>query len=114
MKSHLATSLRVTTIVGGGLLAAVLLIGITGGAANAAQCATCNRSWVFQQSYYSHDPVSHVRIGRQFAPGPVYSRPVGEYFNAGYRNLRSTIRVGRETHDHLNVWESWYQVGAQF
>ena len=73
-----------------------------------------DRSWVFQQSYYSHDPVSHVRIGRQFSRGPVYTRPQGEFVNSGYRHLRSTIQLRGQTYDHLNMWESWYQVGQQF
>lgn len=71
-------------------------------------------SWVFRRSYYSHDPVSHVRIGRQTAIGPIYTRPQGEYFTTGLRHLHSTITVGGQTFDHLNVWESWVQTGEQF
>lgn len=71
-------------------------------------------SWIFAPSYYSHDPVTQVRIGRQYSSGPVYTRPSGEYVRTGYRNLRSTIQVRGQTFDHLNVWESWIQTGAQF
>jgi hypothetical protein len=71
-------------------------------------------SWVFRQSYYSHDPVTEVRIGRQFSTGPVYTRPQGEYIKTGLRNLRSTIVTQGQTYDNLNVYESWIQVGSQF
>ena len=71
-------------------------------------------SWVFQRSYYSHDPVTHVRIGRQFTPGPVYTRPQGEYVNSGFRYNRSTINVRGQSYDNTNIYEGWYQVGAQF
>lgn len=71
-------------------------------------------SWVFQQSYYSHDPVNQVRIGRQYASGPVYTRPRGQYTNSGWRYNRSTIQVGGQTYDNTNMYEGWFQVGAQF
>ena len=71
-------------------------------------------SWVFQQSYYSHDPVTHVRIGRSSHGGPYYTRPRGAYVRSGYRNLRSTITAGGRSYDHINVFESWIQTGEQF
>jgi hypothetical protein len=78
-------------------------------------CSSASAStWAFRPSYYSHHPTTHVRIGRQYSAGPVYTRPQGEYINAGYRNLRSTIQVGGQTYDHTHVWESWVQVGAQY
>ena len=76
--------------------------------------ATQAESWIFNRSYYSHDPVTHVRIGRQYSSGPVYTRPTGEYVRTGYRNIRSAIQVGGQTFDNLNMWESWIQTGAQF
>lgn len=71
-------------------------------------------SWVFRRSYYSHDPVTHVRIGRQATTGPIFTRPQGEYYTSGLRHLYSTITVGGHTYDHLNVWEGWIQTGEQF
>jgi hypothetical protein len=72
-------------------------------------------SWIFSPSYYSHDPVQHVRIGTPQVPGgPYYSRPQGQWVNSGYRYLHSTITVGGQCLDHLNVWESWIQSGEQY
>lgn len=71
-------------------------------------------SWVFQRSYYSHHPGVPVRIGTKPAVPSYYPRPTGVYVNSGFRNLRSTIRVGGRVYDNLNVWESWIQTGAQW
>jgi hypothetical protein len=72
-------------------------------------------SWVFDQSYYSHDPVHDVRIGGRYsAGGPLYSRPQGFYFSGGNRQVRSRIQIGGVTYDQLNLYESWGQQGSQF
>lgn len=71
-------------------------------------------SWVFQRSYYSHQPGVPVRVGVKPAVPSYYPRPSGVYVNSGFRNLRSTIRVGGRVYDNLNVWESWIQTGAQW
>lgn len=71
-------------------------------------------SWVFQRSYYSHDPVTKVRIGPQATGGPYYTPVRGEFISTGYRHLRSQIRVRGMVFDQYNVWESWIQTGAQF
>ena len=74
-----------------------------------------NGSWVFQRSYYSHDPVTDVRIGRPtISGGPYYTRPRGAYVKSGFRNLNSVINVGNAGADITNVWESWIQTGEQF
>jgi len=90
------------------LMIAAFLAGALAGPAAAAE------SWVFQRSYYSHEPAERVQIGPRATGGPYYTRPRGVYVNSGYRNLRSTIRIGGRTYDHLNVWESWVQTGSQF
>lgn len=72
-------------------------------------------SWVFQRSYYSHEPVRAVTIDRQSSGrGPYYARPTGSYVRSGWRNNRSTIRIGGMTFDHVNMYESWVQFGAQY
>jgi hypothetical protein len=89
------------------------LLAMVAAAALTASTASAG-SWVFQRSYYSHDPVTQVRLGRQVYGGPYYTRPVGAYVKSGYRNLRSTIQVGGGSYDHVNVWESWIQYGEQW
>lgn len=71
-------------------------------------------SWVFQKSYYSHDPVTEVRIGPQASGGPYYSRVQGEFTTIGLRHVRSQINVRGVVFDQYNVWDSWIQTGAQF
>ena len=48
---------------------------------------------MFNRSYYSHEPVQNVRIGRAPTGGPYYTRPRGAYVNSGWRWNRSTINV---------------------
>jgi hypothetical protein len=71
-------------------------------------------SWIFNRSYYSHSPTTGVRIGRQVASGPLFTRPQGEYISTGWRNMRSTIQVGGQVFDQTNIWESWVQGGQKF
>ena len=72
-------------------------------------------NWMFERSYYSHEPVHPVRINRRSAGiGPYYSRPTVGYVRAGFRNNRSTIQIGGMTYDHVQVFESWVQTGAQY
>lgn len=70
--------------------------------------------WMFQRSYYSHQPATPVEIGRRSAGGPFYSRPQGVYVNGGFRWMRSTISLGGRVYDNVNVYESWVQTGGQF
>jgi hypothetical protein len=72
-------------------------------------------SWLFSRSYYSHDPVTQVRIADPAVRGgPYYTRPQGVYVRSGFRNSNSIINMGRAGSDQTNVWESWIQTGAQF
>jgi hypothetical protein len=72
-------------------------------------------SWIFQRSYYSHDPVTAVRIAKpQVSGGPYYTRPQGAYVKSGFRNNNIVINVGGAGADVTNIWESWVQTGEQF
>lgn len=92
-----------------GLIATILLAGLA-----TAATAQADNSWMFQRSYYSHQPVEPVAIGRRARGGPYYTRPQGAYFNGGFRRLRSTINIGGQIYDNLNLFESWAQTGGQF
>ena len=99
-------------------LVAVLFLSLLARSASAdSACPTCpstSASWIFRPSYYSHDPATTVRIGRQYSHGPVFYRPQGEYIKSGYNYIRSGIQVGGQTFEQVNQWDSWYQVGGQF
>ncbi|MGC4006595.1 MAG: hypothetical protein QM811_27130 [Pirellulales bacterium] len=70
--------------------------------------------WMFQRSYYTHDPVTPVQVGPQAPPGgPYYSRVQGEFTQSGLRTLRSTIRAGHVV-DTYQTWEGWTQRGVQY
>ena len=89
-------------------VAVVLFLGLC--SAQPAQA----ENWMFERSYYSHEPATPVAIGRRARGGPYYTRPQGAYFNGGFRRLRSTINIGGLVYDNLNLFESWAQTGGQF
>ncbi len=46
--------------------------------------------WIYQRSYYSHDPVQPVRVGPQATyGGPIYSAPQGAYYSSAARMVRA-------------------------
>ena len=94
------------------VLSLVVAAALTGIAPTAqAQCA----NWMFQRSYYSHDPITRVRIAQPaVSGGPYYTRPQGAYVRAGFRNNNIIINAGRAGSDQTTVWESWVQTGQQF
>jgi hypothetical protein len=72
-------------------------------------------SWAFRRSYYSHDPVTDVRIGTPSVPGgPYYTRPQGDFARGGWRNVQNFINIRGRSYQQLNAWESWYQSGSQY
>lgn len=71
-------------------------------------------SWIFRRSYYSHDPVTDVRIGRQYSQGPVFSRPTGGYYSGGWRWQNAPIIISGQMYDNYNYFESWGQQGQKF
>jgi hypothetical protein len=84
-----------------------LALGFAASAANAAE-------WMFERSYYTHNPVQPVQVGPQPMPGsPYYSRPQGAFSTSGLRQLRSTIRVGNSV-DNYYEWGGWVQRGVQY
>jgi hypothetical protein len=79
-----------------------------------ARAGDARPSWIFNPSYYSHNPVQPVQIGRRYAGGPVFTRPTGDYYQVGTRYLNSSIRVGPYTWDNIRVFESWTRSGSQY
>lgn len=71
-------------------------------------------SWMFRNSYYSHQPAQPVQIGPRKVSGPIFTAPVGEYVRSGYRNINSRINVRGQHIEQINMWESWIQVGSQY
>ena len=71
-------------------------------------------SWIFRHSYYSHDPTTNVRIGRQYSQGPVFTRPTGGYVSGGWRWQYAPIIIGGQMYDNYNYYESWGQQGQKF
>jgi hypothetical protein len=80
------------------------------------QPAHAANSWIFQPSYYSHDPVVDVKIGpeRYHFAGPNFTRPQGEFIRSGYRSVQGIIQVGNSGTDQLQYFESWVQGGVEF
>src|SRR3989442_15309899 len=82
---------------------------------SAGSRAQAEESWIFQRSYYSHDPITSVRIADPAVHGgPYYTRPQGVYVRSGWRYGNNIINMGPMGSDQTNVWESWVQTGAQF
>ena len=93
-------------------------------------------SWVFRQSYHSHQaspaaggvaPGGYALPGqipfqgyaaRQYYPQPGYAQPRytqpgGAYLRGGFRHLRVGGNL-RNYDDHHHFFESWIQHGGQF
>ncbi|HTU24114.1 MAG TPA: hypothetical protein VMF30_01875 [Pirellulales bacterium] len=80
--------------------------------AGSAQAQTA--SWIFNPSYYSHDPINPVRVQRQYSRGPQFSPSAGQYVNSGYRYLRAQINVDGAIYDQWNMWDTWVQGGSKY
>lgn len=64
-------------------------------------------SWIFQPSYYSHDPGGTGQRVHQFAePAPAYVRTDPTYLQSAYRHNETSIRAG-DGADHLHIVETW-------
>lgn len=62
-------------------------------------------SWIFQPSYFSHDPGGQ-RVAQYAPPQPAIFRGDPNYLQSGYRHNRISIRVG-DTSDNLHIVETW-------
>ncbi len=72
-----------------------------------------SQSWIFNRSYYSHQPATEVEVGPQSPHSPIFTRPQGAYIRGGYRRLRVGGNL-RSNDDFHYFYESWFQVGEQF
>lgn len=70
--------------------------------------------WIFARSYYTHQPVTPVEIGRRPPGGPFYTRQQGEFVRSGFRQVRSRISLPGGSFDNAQIFESWVQVGGQY
>jgi hypothetical protein len=78
------------------------------------RCTTASaESWIFARSYYSHNPVQRVEVGRRPPRPPYFSGPQGEYYRSGLRYVNSRIVIRGQTYDNLRLYEGWVQVGGQ-
>ncbi len=78
-----------------------------------ARPAAAGESWIFNRSYYSHQPATEVEVGPQSPYTPIFTRPQGAYIRGGYRRLRVGGNL-RSNDDYHFFYESWYQTGQQF
>lgn len=70
--------------------------------------------WMFQRSYYSHDPVAYVEVGRRGTfGGPDYPRSWGAYIRSGYSYQQGFIRAGGRVMEWNRSWDSYVQAGAR-
>ena len=64
-------------------------------------------SWIFQPSYFSHDPDNGKRVA-QYAPEPTsYARDDPTYLESGYRHYQMAIVGPDGSADRLHVVQTW-------
>jgi hypothetical protein len=64
-------------------------------------------SWIFQPSYFSHEPASGERVA-QYAPEPTsYLRDDPTYLQSGYRHNQTFIRGADGSADRMHIVETW-------
>lgn len=88
-------------------LAALLAVG---------QTAHAETPWIFQRSYYSHDPVIDVKIGpdRYQFDGPYFTRPQGQFIRSGFRQIQTNTGYRGPGYENSIFFDSWIQGGVQF
>ena len=66
-------------------------------------------SWIFQQSYFSHDPDNGNRVA-QYAPEPTsYTRDDPTYMESGYRHNQIFTFGPNGTADRMHIVQTWGQ-----
>jgi len=69
--------------------------------------ATAARAdWIFESSFYSHDPATGQRTTQYAPPAPSYARFDENYLQSGFRCSESTVGSGNNA-DHLHIVETW-------
>lgn len=95
------------------LLSLPVLAAITAARASSDGCPVvyCSEqeesSWIFQPSYFSHDPDNGKRVA-QYAPEPTsYARDDPTYLESGYRHYQMSIVGPDGSADRLHVVQTW-------
>jgi hypothetical protein len=64
-------------------------------------------SWIFQPSYFSHDPASGTRVA-QYIPEPVsFARDDPTYLESGYRHDQQILRGPDGSADRIHIVQTW-------
>ncbi|HZZ73380.1 MAG TPA: hypothetical protein VFE24_14090 [Pirellulales bacterium] len=71
-------------------------------------------SWIFQPSYYTHEPAHSVQVGppENRADTPCYA-PVQGYFSGSNRWTTNNIPSAGGSSDITQYYESWFTIGGQ-
>jgi hypothetical protein len=95
------------------LLSLTILAAITVARAGTNDCPVvyCSEpeesSWIFQPSYFSHDPADGKRVAQYIPESPSYARDDPTYLESGYRHYQYAIVGPGGAADRMHVVQTW-------